>query len=57
VDVLRLLSRGLSRKEIAERLVIADKTVARHIENIYDKLGTNTRPAATLFAMQHGLLT
>jgi response regulator RpfG family c-di-GMP phosphodiesterase len=57
VDVLRLLSRGLSRKEIAQRLVIADKTVARHIENIYDKLGTNTRPAATLFAMQHGLLS
>jgi len=51
-----LLARGLSRKQIAEELVIADKTVAHHIEHIYNKIGSNTRPAATLFALQNGLL-
>lgn len=56
VEVLRLLARGLSRKQIAGELVIADKTVARHIENIYNKLGLNTRPGATLFALENGLL-
>jgi DNA-binding NarL/FixJ family response regulator len=56
VDVLQLMARGLSRKEIAGRLVIADKTVARHIEHIYDKIGVSTRPGATLFAMTNGLL-
>jgi HD-GYP domain-containing protein (c-di-GMP phosphodiesterase class II) len=56
VDVLRLMSRGMSRKQIGATLFIADKTVARHIEHIYDKIGVNTRPGATVFAMQHGLL-
>jgi HD-GYP domain-containing protein (c-di-GMP phosphodiesterase class II) len=57
VEVLCLLARGRSRKEVAAELVIADKTVARHIEHIYDKIGASTRPAATLFAIEHGLLT
>jgi DNA-binding NarL/FixJ family response regulator len=56
VEVLRLLAHGLSRKEVARELVIADKTVARHIENIYAKIGVNTRPGAALFAMQNRLL-
>src|SRR3954471_19862021 len=56
VDVLRLLSRGLSNKEIAQRLVISPKTVANHIEHIYAKIGASTRATASLFAMQHGLL-
>jgi ATP/maltotriose-dependent transcriptional regulator MalT len=56
VDVLRLIARGMSRKQIGSQLYIADKTVARHIEHIYDKIGVNTRPGATVFAMQHGLL-
>ena len=46
VEVLRLMSRGMSRKQIGSQLFIADKTVARHIEHIYDKLGVNTRPGA-----------
>ena len=56
VDVLRLLARGLSNKEIAQRLVISPKTVANHAEHIYAKINATTRAAAGLFAMQHGLL-
>jgi HD-GYP domain-containing protein (c-di-GMP phosphodiesterase class II) len=57
VEVLRLIARGRARKEVASQLVIAEKTVARHIEHIYDKIGASTRPAATLFAIEHGLLS
>ncbi len=56
VEVLRLLARGLSNKQIAERLVISPKTVGNHAEHIYAKTGASTRAAAGLFAMQHGLL-
>ena len=56
VEVLRLLARGLSNKEIAERLVISPKTVGNHVEHIYSKINASTRAAAGLFAMQHGLL-
>ena len=56
IEVLRLAARGLSNKEIAERLVISPKTVASHIEHIYAKIDASTRAAASLFAMQHGLL-
>jgi HD-GYP domain-containing protein (c-di-GMP phosphodiesterase class II) len=56
VEVLRLLARGLSNREIAERLVISPKTVATHIEHIYAKIDASTRATASLFAMQHGLL-
>ncbi len=56
VEVLRLLARGLSNKEIAATLFISAKTVANHIEHIYAKIEASTRAAAGLFAMQHGLL-
>ena len=56
VEVLQLLARGLSNKQIAERLVISPKTVANHVEHIYAKIGACTRTAAGLFAMQQGLL-
>jgi HD-GYP domain-containing protein (c-di-GMP phosphodiesterase class II) len=56
VEVLRLLARALSNKEIAERLVISPKTVARHVEHIYMKIDASTRAAASLFAMRNGLL-
>ena len=54
--MLRLVARGLSSKEIAARLVISPKTVRNHIEHIYAKIGACNRAAASLFAMQHGLL-
>ncbi len=56
IDVLRLLARGLTNKDIAACLVISRKTVANHVEHIYTKIGTSTRVAAGLFATQHGLL-
>jgi HD-GYP domain-containing protein (c-di-GMP phosphodiesterase class II) len=56
VEVLRLLARGLSNKEIAKLLVISPKTAGNHIEHIYTKIGASTRARASLFAMQHGLL-
>jgi len=56
VDVLRLLARGLSNKEIAAQLVISPKTARNHIEHIYSKTGETSRVGASLFAMQHGLL-
>jgi HD-GYP domain-containing protein (c-di-GMP phosphodiesterase class II) len=56
VEVLRLLARGLSNKQIGEQLVISPKTVANHVEHIYAKIGASTRARASLFAMQHGLL-
>ena len=56
VEVLRLLARGLSNRQIAEQLVISPKTVANHVEHIYVKIGASSRAMAGLFAMQHGLL-
>jgi HD-GYP domain-containing protein (c-di-GMP phosphodiesterase class II) len=56
VEVLRLVARGLSSKEVASRLVISPKTARNHIEHIYSKIGVSNRAAAGLFAMQHGLL-
>ncbi|MEY9877623.1 HD-GYP domain-containing protein (c-di-GMP phosphodiesterase class II) [Streptacidiphilus sp. MAP12-33] len=56
IDVLRLLARGCSSREIAGRLVISPKTARNHIEHIYAKIGTSNRAAACLFAVQNGLL-
>jgi DNA-binding CsgD family transcriptional regulator len=56
VEVLQLLARGLSNKEIAEHLVISRRTAAHHIEHIYAKTGTTNRALASLFAASHGLI-
>jgi HD-GYP domain-containing protein (c-di-GMP phosphodiesterase class II) len=56
VEVLRLIARGLSNREVARRLWISPKTVGHHVEHIYAKIGVTTRPAAALFAMEHQLL-
>jgi DNA-binding CsgD family transcriptional regulator len=57
VDVLRLLARGLSNRDIAGRLVLSPKTVGAHVEHIYAKTGANNRATAGLFAMRHGLMS
>jgi DNA-binding CsgD family transcriptional regulator len=56
VEVLRLLARGFTNKQIAAQLVISPKTVGNHAEHIYAKIGATNRAGAGLFAMQHGLL-
>jgi HD-GYP domain-containing protein (c-di-GMP phosphodiesterase class II) len=56
-QVLALICRGLSDREIAERLVIAPKTARNHVEHIYIKIDARNRVGATLFAMEHNLLT
>ena len=56
VDVLRLVARGLSSRQIADRLVISPKTARNHIEHIYAKIGASSRASASLFAMRNGLL-
>jgi HD-GYP domain-containing protein (c-di-GMP phosphodiesterase class II) len=56
VEVLVLLALGHSNKEIARRLVITPKTAGNHVEHIYAKIGASTRAAASLFAVQQGLL-
>jgi HD-GYP domain-containing protein (c-di-GMP phosphodiesterase class II) len=57
VEVLRLLARGMSNKEIAAELVISPKTAGAHLEHIYSKLGVNNRAMAGLFAAKHGLIS
>jgi DNA-binding CsgD family transcriptional regulator len=55
LEVLPLLATGLSNRAIARRLFISEKTVARHVSNIFGKLGLSSRAAATAWAYQHGL--
>ena len=55
LEVLRLLASGRSNKAIAEALVLSEKTVARHVSNIFDKLDVSSRAAATAYAYEHGL--
>jgi HD-GYP domain-containing protein (c-di-GMP phosphodiesterase class II) len=57
VDVLRLIARGRSNREVAAALGISPKTVGHHVEHVYAKAGVATRAGATLFAMEHGLLS
>jgi DNA-binding CsgD family transcriptional regulator len=55
-EVLRLLAAGKTNRSIAEALFISDKTVARHVSNIFDKLGVSSRTGATAWAFQHDLI-
>ena len=57
VEVLRLVARGLSNKEIAAKLMISRKTAGSHVEHIYTKTGVSNRARAGLFATKHGLMT
>jgi DNA-binding NarL/FixJ family response regulator len=56
VEVLRLVAAGRSNAEIADELVLSEKTVARHLSNIYTKLDVGSRTAAAAFAFQHDLV-
>jgi len=56
VQVLRLLAAGKTNRAIADDLFISEKTVARHVSNIFDKLGVSSRTGATAWAFQHNLI-
>jgi len=56
VEVLRLVSTGLTNRGIAMQLSLSEKTVARHLSNIFGKLGLSSRAAATAYAYEHGFV-
>jgi DNA-binding NarL/FixJ family response regulator len=56
VEVLRLVATGRSNRAIGVELAISEKTVARHISNIFSKLDLPSRSAATAYAYEHKLL-
>ncbi|MBV9326939.1 MAG: hypothetical protein JO352_24560 [Chloroflexi bacterium] len=55
IQVLCLAARGQTNREIAEQLVLGDKTVKRHLDNVYAKLGIRSRAAAAAYAVRAGL--
>jgi DNA-binding CsgD family transcriptional regulator len=54
MDVLGLLTEGLSNKEIGQRLSLSPRTVNFHLDHIYSKLGVTTRTEAAVYALRHG---
>ena len=56
LEVLRLVAAGKTNREIAAALVVSQHTVARHVQNIFGKLGVSSRTAATAFAFEHELV-
>jgi DNA-binding NarL/FixJ family response regulator len=56
IEVLRLIAAGKTNRAIAEELGISEKTVARHVSNIFTKLDLSSRAAATAYAYEHDLI-
>jgi DNA-binding NarL/FixJ family response regulator len=56
IEVLKLVASGITNRQIAKKLKISEKTVARHLSNIFNKLEISSRAAATAYAYQHRLL-
>jgi DNA-binding NarL/FixJ family response regulator len=56
-EVATLLARGLSNRQIAEQLVVTERTVAAHVEHILDKLALASRHQVAAWAAEHGLFT
>ncbi|HEY3409771.1 MAG TPA: LuxR C-terminal-related transcriptional regulator [Propionicimonas sp.] len=56
-EVVRLVAEGLSNRAVAQKLFLSEKTVARHLSNVYLKLGITSRAAATAYAYDRGLVT
>jgi putative nucleotidyltransferase with HDIG domain len=54
VEILHLIAKGLSRRQMAKALYLSENTVRHHLEHIYSKIGVSTRVAAALFAMENG---
>jgi len=55
IEVLRLLAQGMSDREIAEALYLSPRTVGGHVSSLLAKLGVETRTAAAVFAVRHGI--
>jgi DNA-binding CsgD family transcriptional regulator len=55
VEVLRLVSAGLTNPQVAERLYLSPRTIDAHLQRIYAKLDVSTRGAAVRFAVEHSL--
>jgi DNA-binding NarL/FixJ family response regulator len=55
VEVLRLVASGKTSRSVAGELVPSEKTVVRHLSNIFTKLGISSRASATAYAYEHGL--
>jgi DNA-binding NarL/FixJ family response regulator len=55
IDVLRLVARGATNKDVARDLAISARTVQHHVAHIYTKIGVTSRAGAALFAAEHGL--
>jgi DNA-binding NarL/FixJ family response regulator len=56
IEVLRLVSQGLTTPQIAERLIISSRTADAHLRSIYSKLDVSSRAAATRYAIEHKLI-
>jgi DNA-binding NarL/FixJ family response regulator len=56
LEVLRLVAAGKTNREIGAALVISEHTVARHVHNIFAKVGVSSRAGATAFAFEHDLV-
>lgn len=56
LEVLRVVAAGRTNKEIADELFISQRTVERHVSNIFNKLGVSSRTAAAAYAFEHGLI-
>jgi DNA-binding NarL/FixJ family response regulator len=56
IEVLRLIARGATKKQVGEALFISAATAHTHVVHIYEKIGASTRAGAALFAMENRLL-
>jgi DNA-binding NarL/FixJ family response regulator len=56
IEVLCLVARGASNKDIATALVISEKTARNHVERTYAKIGVSNRIGASMYALRHGLI-
>jgi two-component system response regulator DegU len=56
IEVLKLIGRGASNREIAERLFISEKTTKNHVTHIFEKIGVSDRTQAALYAVRNGLV-
>ncbi len=57
IEVLRLVARACSNREIAEQLHISQRTAEHHVQHIYAKIGISSRPGMALYALEHDLLS